>query len=58
MNKYPIRINDKSKYESSTDTWESCAIFVNPENDPILKYIENFTYNYFKKLLKDWEYNK
>ena len=40
LNHFSIRINDKSKYKSKTDTWESAVILVNPYLDLILNKCE------------------
>ena len=40
LNHFSIRINDKSKYDSKTDTWESAAILVNPYLDLTLNKCE------------------
>ena len=48
---YNLRINNKSIYDSSSDTWESAAFFVNPINDTVLKKCEINTLQKFKMCL-------
>lgn len=49
---YALRINNKTAYESSSDTWESAAFFVNPFKDKILINCEINTLEKLKECLK------
>ncbi len=48
---FNLRINNKAIYDSSTDNWESCAYFVNPNKDVFLKSIEIKTIDNLMELL-------